>query len=119
MFKRFTQVRDSKVSKWYGQVVDIDHTNVVNGVDVGNPKPYYVQWMDGSSGWDDGKYLRRETFLEFILKRPGYVGKTPLPFVLYCFLVWLGLLFSVPAFGAVFIALFFGFQYANFKGWTR
>jgi hypothetical protein len=114
--KPFTQVRLLSDPSRYGQIVAVADPRYPH-----SQHDVQVAW-DGDDGkptgheWDE---IRRETFLEFILNRPGYVGKTPLPFVLYCFLVWLGLLFSVPAFGAVLIALFFGFQYANFKGWTR
>lgn len=118
--KRFDQVRLVSDRTKFGQVAWVTRPDEETTA-TGPLWEVHVQW-GGEGGNVQGHYLsdlRRETFLEFILKRPGYVGKTPLPFVIYCLLVWLGLTLSVPAIGAVFIALFFGFQYANFKGWTR
>jgi len=119
MFKRFTQVRDTKLRWYYGQVVDIDHTNVVNGVDVGNPRPYFVQWMEGSSQWESEYFLRRETFLEFLFRRPGYMGKHRFAHALFWNAFMVGVGIAAWWIALPFFVGYYFWHYLNFKGILR
>lgn len=119
MIKRFQQVRLVSEPSQFGQVAWV--SDAQETPTTGPLWEVHVQW-GGEGGAVRGHYLseiRPETFLEFLFRRPGYIGKTAWPWAVWFFAIIILVGFAEPLIAAPFVMLFFASQWLNFKGIFR
>ena len=115
--KRFEQVRLIADRTKFGQVAWVTHPEEETTA-TGPLWEVQVQW-GGEGGDVTGHYLseiRPETFLEFLFKRPGYIGKMAWPWAVWFFAVMCMVGIKVPVIAIPFVLLYFSAQWLNFKG---
>ena len=114
--KRFEQVRLIADASRYGQLAWIEDRT--EDATTGPLWECSVQWA-GEGGNTRGHYfseIRPETFLEFLFKRPGYIGKMAWPWAVWFFAVMCMVAIKVPVIAIPFLLLYFSAQWLNFKG---